>query len=227
MANYLRLRLPQWLLIISIALPVTVLFSVHVSAVGFIDTGTFWMVLTGSIVVMWGGLALYTREIDRQCGLPDGLMTFVKYENTTASMKQNQKAEIIRMILQDDSLYRKQIRQWGKGLCLMAGKAFIWLPAVLLTAICLMFWFFPGDVVRQIRDWRDADLACVVYTAANLFFTLFVVTGGLAGMMHMYGKKEEELVCFRAAYQERVCQWISGQQQTEDETPAMNDDGPK
>ena len=232
MVKYFRLRLPQCLLIISVALPVALAFSVQVSATGFIDTGTFWMVATGCLAVMWGGLALYTRDIDRQRHLPDVLMTYVPIGDTTVSMKRNEKADIVWQVLQDDAQYRKQVRMWGNGLCLMAGKAFIWLPAVLLTSICLMFWFLPGDVVRLIKIWSEAELACAVYTAANLFFTLFAVTGGLAGLMHMRGRKEEELVCFRAAYQEGVCQWVSGQQKTEDETSAsnegvLNDEEPK
>lgn len=178
MVKYFRLRLAQWLLIISVALPMALALSVQVSATGFIDTGTFGMVATGCLAVMWGGLALYTRDIDRQRHLPDVLMTDVPIGDTTVIMKRNEKADIVWQVLQDDALYRKQVRMWGNGLCLVVGKAFIWLPAVLLTAICLMFWFLPGDVVRLIKAAGEADQACVVYMAANLLFTLFVVTGG-------------------------------------------------
>ena len=76
-----------------------------------------------------------------------------------------------------------------------------------------MFWFFPGDVVRQIRDWRDADLACAVYRVANFLFFLFVSTSGLAGIFHMFGKKAEELVCFSAAYQEGVHRYARQQRE--------------
>lgn len=223
MLRYLRLRIPQLLLIISVALPLALVFSFCVTSTGMLDTGTFVMVFTGCTAVMWGGLALYTRDTDRRRHLPDVLMTYVQCGNTTISMKQSEKADIVWQVLQDDALYRKQVRMWGNGLCLMTGKAFIWLPAVLLFTICLMFWFLPGDVVRLIKAAGEADQACVVYMAANLLFTLFVVTVGLAGILHMLGKKEEELVCFRAAYQERVFQWVSGQQETEDEMPASNE----
>ena len=87
-----------------------------------------------------------------------------------------------------------------------------------------MFWFVPGDVVRLIKAAVEAYQACFVYMAANLLFILFVVTGGLAGMMHMRGRKEEELVSFRTAYLGGVCQWVSEQQKTENETPASTEE---
>lgn len=63
MFRYLRLRIPQLLLIISVALPLALIFSFRVTSSGMIDTSTFMMVFTGCTAVMWGGLALYTRAI--------------------------------------------------------------------------------------------------------------------------------------------------------------------
>ncbi|MCD9134020.1 hypothetical protein [Escherichia coli] len=212
MVKYFRLRLAQWLLIISVALPVALAFSAQVSATGFIDSGTFGMAATGCLAVMWGGLALYTRDIDRQRHLPDVLMTDVPIGDTTVSMKRNEKADIVWQVLQDDALYRKQVRMWGNGLCLMAGKAFIWLPAVLLTSICLMFWFVPGDVVRLIKNWRSRPGLRRIHGCEPLIHP-FCCDGGLAGMIHMIGKKAEELVCFSAAYQEGVHRYARQQRE--------------
>ena len=211
MLRYLRLRIPQLPIIISVALPLALVFSFCVTPTGMIDTGTFLMVFTGCTAVMWGGLALYTRDTDRRRHLPDVLMTYVQCGNTTISMKQSEKADIVWQVMQDDALYRKQAWMWVNGLCLMAGKAFIWSPAILLSAICMMFWFASGDVVRQVKDWHDADLTCAVYTVANFLFSLFVSTGALAGLLCVMEKKEGEIICFRAAYQEKLHQFARQQ----------------
>lgn len=211
MTRYLRLRMPQLLLIISVALPLALVFSFNVTSSGMIDTDTFLMVFIGCVNVFWGGLVLYTRDTDRRRHLPDALMAYVQSGNATVSMKQNEKADIIWQILQDDALYRKQLRLWGRGLVLMMAKGASWMPAILLSAACLMFWFAPGDVVQVIKNWRDADLACVVYTVANLLFSLFVSTGAMAGLLCVMEKKEGEIICFRAAYQEKLHQFARQQ----------------
>lgn len=179
MIRYLRQRMPQLLLIISVALPLALVFSFNVTSSGMIDTGTFLMVFIGCVNFFWGGLALYTRDTDRRRHLPDALMTYVQSGNTTISMKQNEKADIIWQVLQDNALYRKQLRLWGRGLGLMIARGGTLVGGILLSVVCLMAWFVQGDVVQLIKNGSEADLACAVYTAANFLFTLAVLTGGL------------------------------------------------
>ena len=77
------LRVPQLMLILSVSLPLALVFSAHVSASGFIDAGSFQAIFTGSTAVLWGGLALYTRDTDRRRQLPDVFMTYVNCGNTS------------------------------------------------------------------------------------------------------------------------------------------------
>lgn len=212
MFRYFRLRVPQAMLILSFTLPLAFLFSFHLSAKGVFDAWQFWTLFTGSTVVMWGGLALYTRDIDRKRQLPDALWTYVKCGNTSVSMKVNEKAEIIWQILQSNALFRKQTRMWWRAVRFTLENAIVRAPAILLAAISLMFWLSPDQVVALVADIQTGAATCQVYAAGNILFIVYTVTGGVFGVCEMFQKQEGGLFCFAPEYQARVREFARAQQ---------------
>lgn len=212
MFRYFRLRVPQVMLILSFTLPFALLFSLHLSAKGVIDAWSFWTLFTGSTAVMWGGLALYTRGIDRKRQLPDALRTYVNCSNTCVGMRENEKADIIWQILQNDALFKKQTRMWWRVVGVMLRKAFGRAPAVLLPAVCLVLWFSPDEVVALVADIQTGAATCLVYAAGNILFIVYIATGGVFGVCEMLRRQEGDLFCFEPEYQERVREFARAQQ---------------
>lgn len=212
MFRYFRLRVAQVMLILSFTLPLGLLFSLHLSAGGVIDAWSFWTLFTGSTAVMWGGLALYTREIDRRRQLPDALLTYVNCGNTSVSMKVSEKADIIWQILQSDALFRKQTRMWWRAVRFILRKAFVRAPALLLAAISLVLWFSPDEVVALVENIQAGTATCLVYAAGNTLFIVYIVTGGVFGACEIFQKQDGDVFCFAPEYQARVREFARAQQ---------------
>lgn len=212
MFRYFRLRVPQVMLILSFTLPLAFVFSAHVSASGFIDAGSFWTIFGGGTVVLWGGLALYTRDTDRRRQLPDVFTTYVSCGSTGVSMKVNEKAEIVWQILQNDALFKEQTRIWWRAVRMMLEKALIWTPPVLLCALGMVFWFLPDAVVVLADGIHSGAARCLVYLAGNILFTTYVLTGGAFAIREMRGRQEGDVICFTQEYRGRVRESVLVQQ---------------
>lgn len=212
MFRYLRLRMPQIMLILSITLPLALVFSLKVSASGFFDAGMFWTIFSGSTAALWGVLAIYTRDIDRKRQLPDDFMTYVNCGNTCVSMKASEKADITRQLLQDDALFRKQTRVWWRMVGITLRKTFIRTPAVLLGAVCLVFWFSPESVMAVIAGIHSGAVACQVYAAGNFLLIAYIFTGCVVILSEVSRNRDNEIVCFTPAYQERVREFAQAHQ---------------
>lgn len=212
MFRYFRLRVPQVMLILSFTLPFALLFSLHLSAEGFFDAWQFWTLFTGSTAVMWVGLALYSRDVDRKRRLPDALRTYVSCGNTSVSMKVSEKADIIWQILQNDVLFKKQTRMWWRAVRFTLESAIVRAPAVLLVGLCLVFLFSPDEVVALLTDVQTGAATCLVYAARNIVFFAYVVTGAAFALCEMLLKREGELICFASEYQARVREFARAQQ---------------
>ncbi|QXD01238.1 hypothetical protein [Klebsiella sp. PL-2018] len=222
MFRYFRLRVAQVMLILSFTLPFALLFSFHLSAEGGFDAWQFWTLLAGSTAVMWGGLALYTRDIDRKRQLPDAVRTYVSCGNTSVSMKVNEKADIIWQILQSDVLFKKQTRMWWRAVGFMLRKAFVRAPAVLLPAVCLVLWFSPDEVVALVADIQTGAATCLVYAAGNILFIVYIVAGGVFGICEMFKKQEGDLFCFAPEYQAQVREFARAQQSSDETENAQS-----
>lgn len=212
MFRYFRLRVAQVMLILSFTLPLGLLFSFHLSAEGAFDAWSFWTLFTGSTAVMWGGLALFTRDIDRKRQLPDALRTYVSCGNTSVSMKVNEKADIIWQILQSDVLFKKQTRMWWRAVGFMLRKAFVRAPAVLLPAVCLVLWFSPDQVVALVENTQTGTATGLVYAAGNNLVFAYVMTGAAFALCEMLRRQPGDLFCFAPEYQELVREFARARQ---------------
>ena len=210
--RYFMLRVPQLMLILSVSLPLALVFSAHVSASGFIDAGSFRAIFTGSTAVLWGGLALYTRDTDRRRQLPDVFMTYVNCGNTSVSMKVNEKAEIAWQILQRDALFKKQTRMWWRAVGFVLRRAIVRTPAVLLAAACLVLWFSPVRVVALVADIHSGAATCLVYAAGNILIFAYVLTGAAFALCEMLRRRQGDFICFTQEYQARVREFARAQQ---------------
>lgn len=200
------------MLILSFTLPLAFLFSFHLSAKGVFDAWQFWTLFTGSTAVMWGGLALYTRETDRVRHLTSSPVTFVRCDSSLTGMRQHEKAALIWQILQDDTLYRKQTRMWWRAVRFMLESAIVRAPAILLAAISLVFWLSPDQVVALVADIQTGAATCQVYAAGNILLIAYVLTGAAFGLCEMPRRQEGDFFCFAPEYQERVREFARAQQ---------------
>jgi len=114
--RYLRLRAAQQMLCVSYSMPVAILLTTVFSPPGTWSVPCFFVWFITLMVLTWGGLALYTRDNDRVCLLADSRMIAVRNGKSVivARMKLHEKARLVREVLLDDDVIRRQRQEWWR-----------------------------------------------------------------------------------------------------------------
>ncbi|EEL3199970.1 hypothetical protein HAR72_003167 [Salmonella enterica] len=215
MLRYFMLRVPQLMLILSVSLPLAAVFSVQVSTAGPVDGGSFYLHGTVLTAFLWGALALYTRETDRVRHLTSSPVTFVRCGSSVTGMRQHEKAELIWQILQDDTLYRKQMQLWWRGLRNCLRIVILRGPVVMLLGAALFCWLAPEETASVVRDWHTLSAEKQVQIVGSLVVIGYFITALIWVVNHAAQIREGEGVCFRAAWLDSVRRFARQQQTSE------------
>ncbi|WP_320750679.1 hypothetical protein [Enterobacter roggenkampii] len=118
-----------------------------------------------------GGLALYTRDNDRVCQLADSRMIAVRNGKSVivARMKLHEKARLVREVLIDDDVIRRQRQEWWRGISRYLTLSFRYLPATLLMTAFLLSWLEPETGVKIVEKLRTCPPESIVrWTSGGL-----------------------------------------------------------
>lgn len=183
--SYFRLRTAQQVLCVSYSVPVAVLLTAMFSPFGTWSGWLFFALFVMLMALIWGGLALYTRETDRLRQLADSPEVVVSRGKTLVGViKQHEKAQLVWEVLQDDELIRSQLRAWWRTVARFINGAFYYLPAVLLMSVWLVFWFAPEAGVALVEQLRNCPAKSVVGWMAGGLTSLYLITGLLWVMVY-------------------------------------------
>lgn len=183
--RYFRLRAAQQVLCFSYSLPVVVLLTAALSPFGTFSGSLFCALFVTLMVLIWGGLALYTRETDRLRHLADSPEVVVSRGKTLVGIvKQHEKAQMVWEVLQDDELIRSHLRAWWRTVARFINGAFICLPAVILMSSWLVFWSAPEAGVWLVEHLRKSPPESLVGWMAGGLTSLYLITGLLWVMVY-------------------------------------------
>ncbi|RVS02805.1 hypothetical protein [Citrobacter freundii] len=222
--RYFMLRVPQLMLILSVSLPLAAVFSVQVSAAGPVDGGSFYLHGTVLTAFLWAALALYTRETDRVRHLTSSPVVFVRCDSSFTGMRQHEKAELIWQILQDDSLYRKQILLWWRGLRNCLRIVILHGPVVMLPGAALFCWLAPEETASVVRDWHTLSAEKQVQIVGSLLVVGYFITALIWVVNYAAQIREGDGFCFRAAWLESVRRFALQQQEPKSAARAVESD---
>ncbi|QXD01306.1 hypothetical protein [Klebsiella sp. PL-2018] len=187
MFRYFRLRVAQVMLILSFTLPFALLFSFHLSAEGGFDAWQFWTLLAGSTAVMWGGLALYTRDIDRKRQLPDARADVCELRQYQCQYEGKRESRHHLADIAERCVVQKNRRECGGGLW---GSCSEKPSSGHLRCCCLQSAWCSGSHQMKwfalVADIQTGAATCLVYAAGNILFIVYIVAGGVFGICEMF-----------------------------------------
>lgn len=221
--SYFRLRAAQQVLCVSFSVPLAILLTTAFSPSGTWSGLWFFNYVVALMALSWGGLALYTRETDRVRQLTDSREVTIRNARrvVVARMKAHEKARLVREVLQDDDVIRRQLQVWWHGTARFLTFSIRYLPAAVLMTVWLVFWLVPdvaGEIVEQIREC-PADR--VVRWSAGALTSVYVITG-LAWVIWNVLMDRLPVNCFREAFLAKVVAY----QQRDDDTSFSGTDAP-
>lgn len=213
--RYLRLRAAQQMLCVSYSMPVAILLTTVFSPPGTWSVPCFFVWFMTLMVLTWGGLALYTRDNDRVCLLADSRMIAVRNGKSVivARMKLHEKARLVREVLLDDDVIRRQRQEWWRGISRYLTLSFRYLPATLLMTAFLLSWLEPETGVKMVEQLRACPPESIVRWAAGGLASMYIITG-LAFVMCDVAMDRLPVNCFREAFLAKVAAY----QQHDDDT---------
>lgn len=213
--RYLRLRAAQQMLCVSYSMPVAILLTTVFSPPGTWSVPCFFVWLMTLMVLTWGGLALYTRDNDRVCLLADSRMIAVRNgkSDIVARMKLHEKARLVREVLLDDDVIRRQRQEWWRGISRYLTLSFRYLPATLLMTAFLLSWLEPETGVKIVEQLRTCPPESIVRWTAGGMASMYIITG-LAFVMCDVAMDRLPVNCFREAFLAKVAAY----QQRDDDT---------
>lgn len=213
--RYLRLRAAQQMICVSYSMPVAVLLTTVFSPVGTWSVPCFFVWFTTLMVLTWGGLALYTRDNDRVCLLADSRMIAVRNGKSVivARMKLHEKARLVREVLLDDDVIRRQRQEWWRGISRYLTLSFRYLPATLLMTAFLLSWLEPETGVKIVEKLRTCPPESIVRWTSSGLASMYIITS-LACVMCDIAMDRLPLNCFREAFLAKVAAY----QQCDDDT---------
>lgn len=213
--RYLRLRAAQQMLCVSYSMPVAILLTTVFSPPGTWSVPCFFVWFMTLMVLTWGGLALYTRDNDRVCLLADSRMIAVRNGKSVivARMKLHEKARLVREVLLDDDVIRRQRQEWWRGISRYLTLSFRYLPATLLMTAFLLSWLEPETGVKIVEKLRTCPPESIVRWTSGGLASMYIITG-LACVMCDIAMDRLPLNCFREAFLAKVAAY----QQCDDDT---------
>ncbi|MDO2434483.1 hypothetical protein Q2V57_23390 [Enterobacter bugandensis] len=213
--RYLRLRAAQQMLCVSYSMPVAILLTTVFSPPGTWSVPCFFVWFMTLMVLTWGGLALYTRDNDRVCLLADSRMIAVRNGKSVivARMKLHEKARLVREVLLDDDVIRRQRQEWWRGISRYLTLSFRYLPATLLMTAFLLSWLEPETGVKIVEKLRTCPPESIVMWTSGGLASMYIITG-LACVMCDIAMDRLPLNCFRKAFLAKVAAY----QQCEEDT---------
>ncbi|UAN24970.1 hypothetical protein KGP25_26470 (plasmid) [Enterobacter sp. JBIWA003] len=213
--RYLRLRAAQQMLCVSYSMPVAILLTTVFSPPGTWSVPCFFVWFMTLMVLTWGGLALYTRDNDRVCLLADSRMIAVRNgkSDIVARMKLHEKARLVREVLLDDDVIRRQRQEWWRGISRYLTLSFRYLPATLLMTAFLLSWLEPETGVKIVEQLRTCPPESIVRWTAGGMASMYIITG-LAFVMCDVAMDRLPVNCFREAFLAKVAAY----QQRDDDT---------
>lgn len=124
----------------------------------------FLHVLGLSAAAFWTGLALYIRHTD-QMRKPEvsPLVSIRDGIQVVAVLPRHEKARLEWEILQDDEVYRQQMRDLIGLTGRVISQGLIYAPAVMLAGMVVLACSFPQDAVRLVSALRDMPAAELVH----------------------------------------------------------------
>lgn len=203
--RYLRLRAAQQMLCVSYSMPVAILLTTVFSPPGTWSVPCFFVWFMTLMVLTWGGLALYTRDNDRVCLLADSRMIAVRNGKSVivARMKLHEKARLVREVLLDDDVIRRQRQEWWRGIIRYLTLSFRYLPATLLMTAFLLSWLEPETGVKIVEKLRTCPPESIVRWTSGGLASMYIITG-LACVMCDIAMDRLPLNCFREAFLAKV-----------------------
>ncbi|MHC0026579.1 hypothetical protein [Enterobacter vonholyi] len=213
--RYLRLRAAQQMLCFSYSMPVAILLTTVFSPPGTWSVPCFFVWFMTLMVLTWGGLALYTRDNDRVCLLADSRMIAVRNgkSDIVARMKLHEKARLVREVLLDDDVIRRQRQEWWRGISRYLTLSFRYLPAMVLMTAFLVSWLEPETGVKIVEKLRTCPPESIVRWTAGGLASMYIITG-LAFVMCDVAMDRLPVNCFREAFLAKVAAY----QQRDDDT---------
>ncbi|WP_404851737.1 hypothetical protein P5M00_22550 (plasmid) [Enterobacter asburiae] len=213
--RYLRLRAAQQMLCVSYSMPVAILLTTVFSPPGTWSVPCFFVWFMTLMVLTWGGLALYTRDNDRVCLLADSRMIAVRNGKSVivARMKLHEKARLVREVLLDDDVIRRQRQEWWRGISRYLTLSFRYLPATLLMTAFLLSWLEPETGVKIVEQLRTCPPESIVRWTAGGMASMYIITG-LVFVMCDVAMDRLPVNCFREAFLAKVAAY----QQHDDDT---------
>lgn len=203
--RYLRLRAAQQMLCVSYSLPVAILLTTVFSPFGTWSVPCFFIWFMTLMVLTWGGLALCARDNDRVCQLADSRMIAVRNGKSVivARMKLHEKARLVREVLLDDDVIRRQRQEWWRGISRYLTLSFRYLPATLLMTAFLLSWLEPETGVKIVEKLRTCPPESIVRWTSGGLASMYIITG-LACVMCDIAMDRLPLSCFREAFLAKV-----------------------
>lgn len=213
--RYLRLRAAQQMLCVSYSMPVAILLTTVFSPPGTWSVPCFFVWFMTLMVLTWGGLARYTRDNDRVCLLADSRMIAVRNgkSDIVARMKLHEKARLVREVLLDDDVIRRQRQEWWRGISRYLTVSFRYLPATLLMTAFLLSWLEPETGVKIVEQLRTCPPESIVRWTAGGMASMYIITG-LVFVMCDVAMDRLPVNCFREAFLAKVAAY----QQHDDDT---------
>ncbi|MBL5950211.1 hypothetical protein JBO38_20890 [Enterobacter asburiae] len=213
--RYLRLRAAQQMLCVSYSMPVAILLTTVFSPPGTWSVPCFFVWFMTLMVLTWGGLALYTRDNDRVCLLADSRMIAVRNGKSVivARLKLHEKARLVREVLLDDDVIRRQRQEWWRGISRYLTLSFRYLPATLLMTAFLLSWLEPETGVKIVEQLRTCPPESIVRWTAGGMASMYIITG-LVFVMCDVAMDRLPVNCFREAFLAKVAAY----QQRDDDT---------
>lgn len=158
---------------------------------------------------------MYTRDNERVCLLADSRMIAVRNGKSVivARMKAHEKARLVREVLLDDDVIRRQRQEWWRGIGRYLTLSFRYMPpAVLMTAL-IVSWLEPDVGVKIVEQLRACPPESIVRWTAGGLASMYIITG-LVCVMCDVAMDRLPVNCFREAFLAKVAAY----QQCNDDT---------
>ncbi len=130
-----------------------------------------------------------------------------------ARMKLHEKARLVREVLLDDDVIRRQRQEWWRGISRYLTLSFRYLPATLLMTAFLLSWLEPEMGVKIVEKLRTCPPESIVRWTSGGLASMYIITG-LACVMCDIAMDRLPLNCFREAFLAKVAAY----QQCDDDT---------
>jgi len=174
MFRYFTLRMEQQLFCYlygsALALFLTLLYPSF-----FTSTGPLLVML--SVALLWGGLALYSRHIDRLRGQEvSPLVSIRDGVQVVATLPRHEKARLEWEVLQDDEVYRRQMHDLIGLAGRLVSRGCLYAPAAILTGAGLLAWGFPQDGIRLVTALRTMPAAELVQLAGIVLHYVLLIS---------------------------------------------------